>query len=327
MPQLSLFPEGALPLPRAIPPMRPAWLREPFDSPDYAFEPLYDGQRALAFLEGGRLRLQSEHLRDLTALWPELHALPDRVCADGVVLDGEVVLADGDGRPRPDLLAARLAGLPAEDAAVRYVARDLLYAGGRPLMGLPWEERRRLLEEVLAPGGPLEAAPSLPGRGVTLFEVARAGGLPGVAARGRWSPYRPGARGAGWAVIRVAPAGEFVIGGYGPSGGRSRPPAWLLLGLYRDGRLVPAGRVAGPFRPDVARTLRARLAAVRAPASPFAGSWAAPGPVRWCRPELVCRVRFAGWTAEGLVRFPLFEGLRPDVPPRACTPQDLPPGP
>ena len=329
MPQLSLFPKGTPPLPRAVPPMRPERLPEPFDSPDYAFEPLYDGLRTLAFVEDGRLRLQSERLRDVTALWPELWALPDHVGGDGVALDGEIVMVDGEGRPRFDLLSARLGGLPARPAgrrrppAIRYVARDLLYAGGRPLLGRPWEERRRALEEAVRPGGPVEVAPVLPGEGVRLFEIARAGGLPGVAARYRWGPYLPGRASACWGEARVAPAGEFVIGGYCLGGRREGPLAALLVGLYEGERLVPAGCVAGPFDGEAARALVERLQPLHRPVSPFARPWGPPRLIQWCRPDLVCRVRYAGWSAGGLLRFPVFEGLRPDVPPRACTRRDL----
>lgn len=323
MPQLSLFTDGAPPLPRAIRPMRPVASRAPFDSPDYVYEPLWDGLRAVAFVEGGRLRLETEHLRDVTALWPELADLPGHLTADGAALDGEIVMLDRDGRPRFDLLAPRLRDVPKADVRRRgfqpacYVAYDLLYVNGWSVMGRPWQERRRLLEEILAPSERVRLTPYVVGHGVRLFEAARRYGLPGLVAKERHGPYLPGRRSALWTAVRATQAGDFVIGGY-CLGGPGRPLSTLLLGIYHGRRLAPAGQVSGGFTGAAVRDLLARLEPLQAQASPFGEPFGPPRLIQWCRPELVCRVRYGERAADGRIRFAIFEGLRPDVPPRAC---------
>ncbi|MDQ3554568.1 MAG: ATP-dependent DNA ligase, partial [Chloroflexota bacterium] len=81
----------------------------PFDDEDYFFEPWWPGTRTFAFAEGGRLRLQTDHLADPLSTFPELEVISTQLAADGVVLDGTLLVLDGEGRPDAELLRRRLA--------------------------------------------------------------------------------------------------------------------------------------------------------------------------------------------------------------------------
>ena len=86
-------------LPATIRPMLARLTRRPFDSPDHIYEPKWDGIRALAFADNGAIRIQTRNLNNVTSRFPELASIPESLSSDGVVLDGEVVCLDEDGRP------------------------------------------------------------------------------------------------------------------------------------------------------------------------------------------------------------------------------------
>ena len=82
----------------------------PFDDPGFFFEPWWPGTRAVAFVEGGRLRMQVGHLADVVATFPELQVMGRQMAGDGMVLEGTLLVLDPEGRPDGELLRRRLAG-------------------------------------------------------------------------------------------------------------------------------------------------------------------------------------------------------------------------
>ena len=211
--QLSLRLDPLLPrLPASIRPMLARSSAQAFDSDRHLFEPRWGGERLLVFLEGGTggpgtplPRLVDRRGRDLALLLPELHDVRGRLKAWSAVLDGELVVADGQGRADRPGLRARLDGLPGP--AVTFLAFDLLDLNGRPLLALALERRRELLAGVLGAAGNLLCVPAVRGDGVALFEAVVGQGLAGMMARRLQSPYLPGVRSSLWRYV-AAPAAE-----------------------------------------------------------------------------------------------------------------------
>ena len=319
-------------LPRSIEPMLAALGGQPFDSPSHIFEVKWDGVRALAFIEGGAVRIQDRYLRDVTALYPELQVL-GRQAEAGTVLDGEIVVLNGEGRPEPARLRERLAARDGEEAKrlaaeapVTFQAFDILYSRGASTMDRPLWRRKLLLHRATRPAGVLAVPGFLEREGVAFFEAAREHGLEGVVAKVREGAYLRGRRTPAWLKLKVHQKDEFVVGGYTFGGGWGRegrprrgPFESLLLGLYDEGgALRYVGEVVGGFPEADAASITEALDALATKECPFGEAPASRRLVFWCRPELVATVRFAEWTAEGLLRFPVFEALRPDVPPGSC---------
>lgn len=322
-------------LPRVIEPMLPETADEPFDSSAHIFEVIWDGLRAVVFVEGGRVRIQDKYGRDVTYRFPELQAISDRVHGTGLGFDGEIVVLDGNHRPDFSRLAPRLATDDpdviadlADRAPVTFEAFDLLYREGQPVTGWTLRRRKEMLRSLVRPS-PVIAVPDWVTRdGIAFFEAAREHELEGIVAKELDSRYLPGTRSPSWLTVKVHQRDEFVIAGY-TFGGRWDPrrrnrPAReplhsILLGAYdSDERLHFVGEITGGFSTSDAADLTALLDTVPTPEPPFADPPAVNRLVFWCRPEICATVRFGGWTAEQTLRFPVFETARPDVPAVSC---------
>lgn len=219
---LPRSPEEATPrlhLPDRIAPMQPAEADAPFDDPDYLFEPWWPGVRATAFAERGRVRLQVAGLADADAAFPELGDLADQLAEDGVAVDGTLLVLDPEGRPDPDLLRARLTGAGRAGRAA-YVAADLLWAGGQPVMKRTFRIRRDWLTAILATGDRIMVGHGYVGDGTLVAEALARFGIDGLSARRLSARHRAGPAGDAWLRMPVTPADP-----------RPRPTLALLLRL------------------------------------------------------------------------------------------------
>ena len=210
--QLSFRLEPALPRPGNVAPMWPTPHPEPFDSPDFLFEPTWGGHRVLAFVEpaehagDGEVRLVDGAGRDLADRLPELAGLAVRVAARSAVMDGELVVVDARGRADGEALRERLAGRPGRPVAL--LVFDLLHLDGRWLLNQPLDKRRDLLRRVLRPGDEVVMVPAVEEEGRALYDAVAAQGIASILARRRTSPYLPGVRSALWRAIVAVPPGD-----------------------------------------------------------------------------------------------------------------------
>jgi bifunctional non-homologous end joining protein LigD len=312
-----------LPAPAGLRPMHPTVARElPADQAGWAFEPKWDGYRALGHVVAGGLALRSRNGVDMADWFPELAGLGGALGDHAAVLDGEVVAFDEAGRPSFEALQGRMANRAGRrrGAAVTYLAFDLLWLDGRLLTGLPYTERRRLLEELEVAGPAWQTVGSFAGAGTALLAATREQGLEGVVAKRLQSTYLPGRRTRNWLKTKHYQRETFLVGGFVPDGGQVRS---LLVGLPdpdRPGRLRFAGRVDHGLVPAARRRVSELLGPLVVPRSPFAepaatllgGRWARPGPDEpppvFVRPRVAVEVTFLGWES-GRLRHPAYGGL------------------
>jgi bifunctional non-homologous end joining protein LigD len=319
---------GKASLPQPVPPptyepMMAVLTAEPFDDDDWLFEVKWDGHRCLANL-GRATRLTSRTRRDMTAQFPELIDLHRQLAARNAVVDGEIVALDRDGRPSFERMQDRFHRHPEELARnkgrvpVQFLAFDLLFLDGQPLLELPLAERRARLEEVLVETRDVRLSQVVEGAGTDFFEHAKRLGLEGIVAKRAASPYRPGVRSPDWRKIKALCLQDCVIVGWTPGkGGRAATLGSLLLAVYDGGRLRYAGNVGTGFTQAFLADLLARLSELEVPRPQFEGFEGTPRPrgARFVRPELVCEVEYLRWTEDGKLRASSFKGLRPDKPP------------
>jgi bifunctional non-homologous end joining protein LigD len=207
--ELAIASAGARSLPHIVRLPRATAGGVAFDDPDYFFEPWWPGTRAALFLDGGRLRFQTEHLTDPLERFPELRMLADHFAGDGLVVDGTLLVLDADGRPDPDLLRQRLADPASTGGHAAFVASDLLYRDAVPLT-VSFAERRRVLTGIVADGDWCVTARGVHGDGETLAEAVASLGLSELSARRLSARPASGTAGDAWLrlTIEAVPAPE-----------------------------------------------------------------------------------------------------------------------
>ena len=320
------------PMPTAIYPMLAESIEKPFDDKDWLFEIKWDGYRAIAFIEGGKVRLVSRNQNELTARYPELKDMPDYVKAKTAILDGEVVALDADGRASFSLMQQRTGFRPGghriaakADIPVLYYAFDLLYLDGYDWRRANLVDRKSKLREILKGGDSLRYSDHYEKQGTALFEIARQKKLEGILAKRSASCYEE-RRSRDWLKIKIRHRMECVVGGYtSPEGTRAHFGS-LVLGLYdKERRLIHVGQVGSGFDQKLLGELIKELEERETKKNPFFGDVEALRKVMWVKPELVAEVEYAEWT-EGAntgsgpkLRAPVFLGLRDDKEPRECT--------
>lgn len=298
---------------------------KPFDHPDYWFEVKWDGYRCLAYLEEHGTTLVSRNLKDISGYFPDLGDMHQQVVEKPVILDGEIIVLM-DGRPSFAALQsrARLARADRVQRAARlqpalYMAFDILYARGAWLLDLPLAERVERLRAVLQPNPVVVLSEGVRGRGRAFYQACVEKGLEGVVAKRVDGRYLPGSRSPLWKKIRATREADLVICGYREGKGGRRLGS-LVLGAWDGEKFVYQGLVGTGIDSDEENRLLDRLAALGAGAALFDGSRPAMRAVRWVPPVLVCRVEYLTLTGKGILRHPVYRGLRDDKRPRECPP-------
>jgi ATP-dependent DNA ligase len=282
----------------------------------WAYEPKWDGFRAIAFVDGDDVYLQSRSGKPLRRYFPELSFAPGRY-----VVDGEIVLFDADGRQDFDALGQRIhpaesrINLLAEQTPTTFIAFDLLAVDDEVLLERPQAERRARLAALVAE--PVRLTPS-----ADTAEGAEAWlqHSEGVVAKRTDAPYRPGER-VGMSKIKRVRTIDAVVMGWRP-GKEEGTVGSLILGLYtEDGRLRTVGHTSG-FNAKQKRELPAKLAPYetgkRGMGDP--SRWANDRELEWIelRPELVVEVQFDHVSNDRIRHGAKISRWREDKDPRAC---------
>jgi ATP-dependent DNA ligase len=301
------------------PPIEPQLARSKKELPlgeRWSYEPKFDGFRAIAFVDGEELLIQSRGSKPLGRYFPELTFPPGRY-----VIDGEIVIDADEGQQdfgalqqRIHPAASRIAML-AEQTPARYVAFDVLALDDDQLMGLPFGERRAVLEELTAAGiglTPLTRDPSDTDPWLAHGE--------GVVAKDLGAPYRPGQR-TGMVKVKRVRTIDAVVAGYRP-GKEEGTVGSLILGLYdQQGKLHVVGHSSG-LRAAEKRKLVETLAPYQTGERGHgdASRWKSEKDLEWIslRPELVVEVTF-DHASDGRIRHGTrILRWRDDKPPRDC---------
>lgn len=288
----------------------------------WAFEFAWDGIRSLALVDPDRVRLLSASERSIGAGYPELDVLAERASGRRLLLDGKIVALDIYGRPNLGKLQRRMNLNRPSDGVQRrvpvaYYVFDLLRLDDVSTLGLPFAERRALLEELDLAGGPVVVPPCFADvDGAAVLETASQYGLPGVIAKRANSGYHPGRRSRSWIETTVRRAQEVLIGGW--TVGKRDSLGSLLVGVPTECGLRYVGSVGSGMTESSREELLDRFGELEQPECPFAGETPQPDrPPRWVAPALLGEVTYRGWTPHGRLSYPAWNGLRPGKHPAA----------
>ena len=268
----------------------------------------------MCFIKDGKLHIESRNGKSAEQQYPELHNLPALIDAETAVLDGEIAVLDADGRARFELIQPRIgansANVPrlVEERPATLFLFDLLYLDGYDVRGVPLEERKRMLEQIVRWTEQVRFSQHFEAKAAEMLEAVRQMGMEGIVAKDKRSIYE-GGRSKRWLKVKVQNQQEFVIGGF--TEGKRQHFASLVLGVREGGSLRHTGQVEPASMSKTEAAIAKKLKPLETDTCPFS-----PKPkikdVTWVKPELVAEVRFHEWTHEGMLRAPVFLGLRDD---------------
>lgn len=198
-----------------------------------------------------------------------------------------------------------------DEIPVAYLAFDALYLEEKSLVRQPLVRRRARLQKSVEAGGHIFVPDHIEQDGVELFEACLERGLEGVVAKHRQSQYVPGQRSPFWLKVKAVKSDDFVVVGWTGD----RPFDALVVGYHEEGRLLPCGSVSGGWEDETMASIRAALVELASERSYLEPEPVMTRPVHWVRPELMVSVRYSEWSPDGTLRFPIFNGMRPEVDP------------
>lgn len=290
---------------------------EPFSKPGWIYEPKLDGIRAVAYIKDSEVTLVSRRGLILTERYPLIEKSLARN-SDNLILDGEVTALDAQGRPSFQLLqrSSKSSALNKNTRLIFYVF-DVMYANGRNLCDEPLSVRREILRSVLKQTDVVKIVTGLGEDGFKAYKACVEIDLEGIVAKRMDSVYRPGYRSSDWVKIKSFKSAEFLICGYSKgTGSRSDQFGSLILGYYDDNNEIQyAGSVGTGFNTNSMRELLKVMKPLARSSSPFGLKLARKKDVTWLAPNLVAEIKFSEWTADGMLRIPVFLRLREDIKP------------
>jgi bifunctional non-homologous end joining protein LigD len=280
----------------------------PGDESSWVYELKYDGFRGVCAKTNGALALWSRNELDLGKRFPKIVEALEKWKADDIVVDGEIVALNDEGVPKFELLQQG-------NVRERYVLFDLLWMNGKDVRGLPWTDRRELLEKLVARSpAAIELSHLVDGSATEALAKAAGEGWEGLIAKRNDSIYEP-RRSKAWLKIKALNMQELAIVGFNPSTHSEREIGALHLAVMGDdGALHYAGKVGTGFsyklrvwlKDELSKDVVAQTAVKDAPRQRIA---------TWVKPRLVAQVAFTEWTADNKLRHPSFLGLRDDKSP------------
>ena len=312
--------------PASVRPMLASTADAPLESSELAYEPKYDGIRAIVSIEGPDVRFWSRLGNDKTKQFPEVAAALRewaRAFDRPVIVDGEIVALDAKGDPigfqhlQGRIHLKNLRGVAGLRSA--FIAFDLLRDGDEDLRGAPLRERRARLEHLFTGTNvaTVRISEQAIGDGRALHARATASGWEGLVAKRLAAPYHSGRRTPDWRKLKLVRHQSCVVGGWTDPRGTRPFFGALLLGLYdQAGRLEYVGHTGAGFSDAELGRVWKKLQAIQSKACPFSTQPRTNEKPHWVKPKLVAEVKFTEWTADQKLRHPTYLGFRDDIDPR-----------
>ena len=285
---------------------------QPFDDENYIYELKLDGIRCLAYIDSKSVVLQNKRHKDVTAIYPELSQM-SKCVKRRVILDGELVVLNKDGKPdfyalqRRSLMTDNFKiSLAAKNNPVQFVAYDIIYYNGKDLTDKPLMERKAILSKAVREGNNLTISRYIEKNGIAFFELAKSQELEGIVAKRKDGLYHIGKRTRDWLKIKVMQDEDLLILGYQPD--EHGEVKDLILGYYDDGKLQCRGKVYLGISKEE-RGIIAQFAKTNTVKKPWFPKYKN---AVWLKPQLVGTAHFMHETARGGMRQPVWKGLRFD---------------
>ena len=299
-----------------------------FTGDDWVFERKLDGERVIAYVSpNGEVNLMSRNQKTINDSYPEIQEALKKHAQPGCILDGEVVAFNDKNvsdfqelQPRMHV-SSRQESLNS-DVKVYYYMFDILYVDGYDVTGCKLRSRKKLLKAAVEFKDPLRWELYRNDDGLEFYKEACKKGWEGLIAKHAGSTYVHG-RSSNWLKFKCIMQQEFVIGGFTEPKGERVGFGALLLGFYRDDKLVYAGEVGTGFDDETLKRLRSKMDDLERKTSPYDKGKPQKKNVHYITPELVGEVAFSEWTKDEKLRHPRFKGMRRDKDPKDVHREDI----
>ncbi len=284
---------------------------KPFDDEEWVFEIKWDGYRAIADLSKDQPLFYSRNGISFLSKFEKVAQDFDNQ-THPMILDGEIVAYDENGRPNFQLLQ-QIGDNP--NLALVYQVFDLLWLNGHSTEELPLTQRKELLKEALIETDVIKYCDHIPEKGIDFFEQMKKMKLEGMIAKKANSLYIENHRTTDWLKIKFTNTEEAIICGFTEPRGSRKGFGALVLGKYIDGKLVYVGHTGTGFNKESLNQMHERLKKLTVKTSPFENKPKTNMPVTWIKPELVCEIKYSEITKDGIYRHPVFVAIREDKEP------------
>src|SRR6186713_932651 len=305
--------------PKIVRPMLATLVDQPFDEQGWQYEIKWDGYRAVAMINKGKVNLLSRNNKPFNEkFYPVVDAL--KKWDINAVIDGEVVVLNDKGISN----FGSLQNWRSEaDGSLFYYVFDILWLNGYDLRSLPLTRRREILKDVLPKENMIRLSEDFETSATEFLATASKMGMEGIMAKKEDSVYIEGDRTREWLKIKSNKRHEVVIGGFTQNEGSAKTFSALLVGVFDNGRLDYIGKIGTGFNDKTQKDIMAKMKKLITKKVPFTEtpdvdkpSRFRPNPpkakVTWLKPQLVCEVSYAEITDDGVMRHPSFEGMRTD---------------
>jgi bifunctional non-homologous end joining protein LigD len=288
---------------------------EAFDDKNWIFEIKWDGYRAVADLSQEAPQFYSRNGISFLSKFKKV-ANDFSKQQHKMILDGEIVAYDSQGRPNFQLLQQVMDN---PDLALVYQVFDLLWLNGHSTENLPLLQRKELLKEALIETEGIRYSDHVTENGISFFEEMNKMKLEGMMAKKANSVYIENSRTTDWLKVKFSNTDETIICGFTEPRGSREGFGALILGKYIDDELIYCGHTGTGFSHESLLELHERLDKIAVKDSPFEHKPKTNSPVTWVRPELVCEIKYSEITNDGIFRHPVFIGIREDKEPEEIT--------
>jgi bifunctional non-homologous end joining protein LigD len=289
----------------------------PFDNSGWLFEIKWDGYRAIAEISGKGCKLYSRNGLSFAKAYAKVFAALSKVKHE-TVLDGEIVVFDEHDRPSFQKLQ-NYANTSSD--TIHYFVFDILMLDGKDLTRLPLLERKNILASILPKSDVIQYCDHVAENGKAFYKEIEKSNMEGMIAKRIASTYQPGKRTTDWLKIKNVRSEEAIIVGYTAPKGSRVGFGSLLLGQYVRGKLTYIGNVGTGFNDATLKDLFRKLKALERKTSPLDHVVKPPPATTWTEPDLVCNIKFTEKTTDGMIRHPVFLGLRIDKPAKEVVPE------
>ena len=301
--------------PSKFSPMLATLSHNSFSDKDWIFERKWDGERALAARKNNEIQLFSRNGKDLTIHYPEIRDVLKNQFSPDYLIDGEIVAFDGKtsnfAKLQQRMQLTDEKEISESGVKVFYYVFDIVHLDGYSLKKLPLRERKSILKKILIYEGPLRFTQHRNADGESYHNEACKKGWEGIIAKEAASEY-VNSRSKKWLKFKCINQQEFVIGGFTDPEGERKGFGALLIGFYKDGNLVYAGKVGTGYDDNTLENLRHKMDKLTQQQNPFQQQEINKKHIHFIKPELVCEVGFTEWTNDDKLRHPRFLGLRND---------------